>query len=209
MTVSFVLLRVLEKECKMTNIDSGELFDYFKYHFSFQRGRVQSNPAIRTKTRAPRKPRVVGATAAGGEEEGSHAQAHAPTDQLAAAAVQQSPVRSTRKRAASASATAPAGASAAAKAIKLPARGGMKQNILKYFFFLLINLGIKKPLPDANEGEGEDDENATQPLPLITRVLFEHDKFGYTTEEGVVHGRGVVAKKDLIFSPTEKQVNLL
>ena len=85
----------------------------------------------------------------------------------------------------------------------------MKQNILKYIFFLLINLGIKKPLPDANEGEGEDDENATQPLPLITRVLFEHDKFGYTTEEGVVHGVGVVAKKDLIFSPTEKQVNFL
>jgi hypothetical protein len=209
MTVSFVLLRVLEKECKMSNIDSGELFDYFKYHFSFQRGRVQSNPAVRTKTRAPRRPREVAATAAGGEEEASHAQAHAPTDQLAAAAVQQSPPRSTRKRAASASASATAGASGTTKAIKLPARGGKKHYILYYIFFLLINLGIKKPHPDADADEGEGDENATQPLPLITRVLFEHEKFGYTTEEGVVHGVGVVAKKDLIFNPSEKQVHLL
>jgi len=111
MTVSYVLLRVLERDLKMTNVDSGELFDYFKYHFAYQRGRV-SGPTIRTKQRAPRTPRAEVQAGSSRDVERSprvSSVAEAAATQAAALATEASPMRSSsRKRSAVATASSAA-----------------------------------------------------------------------------------------------------
>ena len=73
-------------------------------------------------------------------------------------------------------------------------------NILFVTISLTRTKGIKKTFTVAKGTE--------LALPPITRILFEHEKYGQATEVGVCHGVGVTAKRDFKFDLSVKQVTL-